>query len=114
MKFTVAAVSCMIEKETGKIIMDPDSTQLKVSIIMVIGVMSYFFNNKHFSEELFVYRMQRRKLHMHLTVLTKTLYAATVSVDSLKASSYPLWINVNKLVNLYLIFIGKLQKNMQI
>lgn len=49
MKFTIAAVSCMIEKETGKIIMDPDSTQLKVSIIMIIRVMSYLFNNNHFS-----------------------------------------------------------------
>ncbi|KAL6432470.1 hypothetical protein ACFW04_006809 [Cataglyphis niger] len=29
MKYTIAAVSCMIEKETGKIIIDPDSTQLK-------------------------------------------------------------------------------------
>ncbi|XP_011641262.1 exosome complex component RRP46 [Pogonomyrmex barbatus] len=29
MKFTVAAVSCMIEKETGDIIMDPNSSQLK-------------------------------------------------------------------------------------
>lgn len=43
MKFTIAAVSCMIEKETGEIIMDPDSTQLKVSIIMIIRVMSYLF-----------------------------------------------------------------------
>ncbi|XP_071562313.1 exosome complex component RRP46 [Temnothorax nylanderi] len=29
MKYTVAAVSCMIEKETGEVIMDPDSSQLK-------------------------------------------------------------------------------------
>lgn len=30
MKYTIAAVSCMIEKETGEVIMDPDSSQLKV------------------------------------------------------------------------------------
>lgn len=47
MKFTIAAVSCMMEKETGKIIVDPDNTQLKVSII--IRIMSYLFNNNHFS-----------------------------------------------------------------
>ncbi|TGZ46244.1 exosome complex component RRP46 [Temnothorax curvispinosus] len=29
MKYTVAAVSCMIEKEAGEVIMDPDSSQLK-------------------------------------------------------------------------------------
>ncbi|XP_070156526.1 exosome complex component RRP46 isoform X5 [Polyergus mexicanus] len=29
MKYTIAAISCMIEKETGKVIIDPDSTQLK-------------------------------------------------------------------------------------
>lgn len=32
MKYTVAAVSCMIDKETGEVIMDPDSSQLKVFI----------------------------------------------------------------------------------
>ncbi|EZA51873.1 hypothetical protein DMN91_013017 [Ooceraea biroi] len=29
MKFTIAAVHCTIEKETGEVIVDPDSTQLK-------------------------------------------------------------------------------------
>ncbi|XP_012524999.1 exosome complex component RRP46 [Monomorium pharaonis] len=29
MKFTIAAVSCMIQKETGELIMDPDNSQLK-------------------------------------------------------------------------------------
>jgi len=29
MKYTIAAVSCMIEKETGEVIMDPDSSQLR-------------------------------------------------------------------------------------
>ncbi|XP_029661481.1 exosome complex component RRP46-like [Formica exsecta] len=29
MKYTIAAINCMIEKETGKVIIDPDSTQLK-------------------------------------------------------------------------------------
>lgn len=32
MKYTVAAVSCMIDKETKEVIMDPDSSQLKVFI----------------------------------------------------------------------------------
>jgi len=30
MKFAIAAVHCMIEEETGKIIVDPDNAQLKV------------------------------------------------------------------------------------
>lgn len=30
MKFTIAAVSCMIERNTGNIILDPDSIQLQV------------------------------------------------------------------------------------
>ncbi|XP_011159705.1 exosome complex component RRP46 [Solenopsis invicta] len=29
LKFTIAAVSCMIEKETGQVIIDPDSSQLQ-------------------------------------------------------------------------------------
>ncbi|XP_046737428.1 exosome complex component RRP46 [Diprion similis] len=29
MKFTVAAVSCMIDRESGKLIIDPDSTQIQ-------------------------------------------------------------------------------------
>ncbi|CAL7950052.1 unnamed protein product [Xylocopa violacea] len=29
MKFTIAAINCMIEDDTGKIIIDPDSTQLQ-------------------------------------------------------------------------------------
>jgi len=32
MKYTIAAVSCMLEKETGELIIDPDGTQLKVFI----------------------------------------------------------------------------------
>lgn len=30
MKFTIAAVSCMIEESTGNIILDPNSIQLQV------------------------------------------------------------------------------------
>lgn len=32
MKCTIAAVSCMLDKETGKLIIDPDNLQLKVFI----------------------------------------------------------------------------------
>lgn len=34
MKYTIAAVSCMIEKETEETIIDPDNIQLQVFIIM--------------------------------------------------------------------------------
>lgn len=42
MKYTIAAVSCMIEKETGKVIIDPDKTQLKVSTIVTISNKLFF------------------------------------------------------------------------
>lgn len=34
MKYVIAAVSCMIEKETEKTIVDPDDVQLQVFIMM--------------------------------------------------------------------------------
>jgi len=51
--------------------------------------------------------MQKRNLHMHLTVLTKILYAVIALADSLKVSSWLLWINADKSVNMCLIIIGK-------
>lgn len=55
MKFTIAAVSCMIERETEKVIVDPDSTQLQVFLIIIIFyLIFYIFLHNYFSLSLFL------------------------------------------------------------
>lgn len=106
MKFTIAAVNCMLEKETGNLIMDPDSTQLQVFItihIFLIQIIGYSFINN----PCIFHRMQKQHLHMHLTASRKISYAATLSADSRKANSYPAWISADKPANMCLIIIEK-------
>lgn len=84
MKFTIAAVSCMIEENTGNIILDPDSTQLQVRTQIPAYVRKE--RTAIFKRLLNDFRMLGQNSLMHLTVRERMLYAATLLVVLWKQS----------------------------
>lgn len=84
MKFTIAAVSCMIEANTGNIILDPDSTQLQVRKQIPAYVRKE--TTAIFKRLLNDFRMLGQNSLMHLTVRERMLYAATLLVVLWKQS----------------------------
>lgn len=114
MRYTVAAVCCMMEKETGAIIVDPDGAQLKVFIDTTLTSFSPFSQQVCFHRSILVYRTQRQNLHLPLTVLTRMSYVATASVDSRKPISWHVYTGASKLASPYSIITGKSQKTVQI
>lgn len=65
MKFTIAAVNCMIQEGTENIVLDPDTTQLQV----FKGIFIYFKGKIEIFNELSIhFRKLEQNLHLHLIV----------------------------------------------
>lgn len=102
MKFTIAAVNCMIQEGTENIIVDPDTTQLQVFKEIFV----YFKGKMEIFNELSIYfRKLEQNLHLHLIAWKKMLYVVILLVALRRQNFWKQWKNVNMLVNIYLISI---------